>query len=390
MIRYSKKISWFFLPVLIATGAFSQQRTTYAEDMPGKITGIGPDVIYKRIDAVKNFDRSKVPSLKKCIAEQLKIFYADPLFHPPKGFIAQTGFYTEKDPFAKSVALPPCVLSFGFYYLENDKRNGGVKKSMDGTLMGMETNNLSHFFRQVGNYWKDCDELKLPLFFEEPPVSDSTDDYIELDFNNYAAPHITPDKPFRIVLRNNRPLFVPLARKEFMQYLVAKKELEIKQQQKSIEDDEKTIDEQKRLLSDPVFQKQRQTIADGIEQIRKNISKENDDIQLKQQMLAHYKEIMTSMPSAEADAPVRIDYSKHAFEDPFQALVPIGRHEGTGLYKINPDYYDRSTAASGAQVIIVYYTLPRNFGPAELNYLEQKTVDIFNHLDYHALKMSMQ
>ena len=68
MIRYSKKIFWFFLSMLIATGAFSQQRTTYAEDMPGKITGVGPDIIYKRIDAVKNFDRSKVPSLKKCIA----------------------------------------------------------------------------------------------------------------------------------------------------------------------------------------------------------------------------------------------------------------------------------------------------------------------------------
>jgi len=183
---------------------------------------------------------------------------------------------------------------------------------------------------------------------------------------------------------------VPLTRKEFMQYLAAKKELEIKQEQKNIKDDEKTIVEQKKLLSDPLFQKQRQTIADNIEQIKKSISKENDDIQLKQQMLAHYREIRASMPPTEADMPVRIDYSKDAFADPFHAIVPPGRHEGTALYKVNPDYYDRSPGASGAQLIIVYYTLPRSFGPNELNYLEQKTVDIFNRLDYHALKMSMQ
>jgi hypothetical protein len=62
------------------------------------------------------------------------------------------------------------------------------------------------------------------------------------------------------------------------------------------------------------------------------------------------------------------------------------------LYKINAGYYDRSATAPAAQIITVYYDLPNLtvFEKTQLNYLEKKTLDIFNHLDYHALKMSMQ
>jgi hypothetical protein len=304
--------------------------------------------------------------------------------------VTKTGFYTKNDPFAGFVAFPPCILSFGFYYIEHDKKNGGIKKSMDGTLIGMETNNLEHFFSQVCNYWKACDELHLPLFFEAPPVSDSTGDYLELDFKDYSAPHITPNKPFRIISRNNKPLFIPLTRKEFMQYLIAKETAYIKDLRDNIKDNEKTVNDQKKLLSNSLFQSQGTAIQKNIEQIQKNSSDENNKIKQLQQLTTYYQETASSMPLKEASAPARIDYSKNAFEDPFHAMVPAGRHEGTALYKINPGYYDKSPAASGAQLIIVYYTLPGNPGSEELNYLEQKTVDIFHHLDYHALKMSMQ
>ena len=385
-----KNITVFIAFISSTNCVFSQGHTIYAQNAIGKITGMRTEIIYNKIDAIKNIDRSKIPSLKKSISNQIKIFHADSLFHPPKGFIAQTSFHTEGDPFAKTVAFPPCVLSFGFYYLENDDKNDNVKKSMDGTLMGMETNNLLHFFRQVGNYWKDCDELNLPLFFEEPPISDSTDDYIELDFRHYAAPHITPNAPFRIVSRNHRPLFIPLSQKEFMKYLIARKNAELKTHQSNIKDDKKTMNDQEKLLSNPSFQSMTETIKKTIEQIQKNILQEKDNIKTVQQLLNQYQKTASSMSSQEATLPVRVDDNKIFSADPLRALVPLGRKEGTALYKINPDYYDTSTGSSGAQLITVYYSLPRDFGSEKLNYLEQKTVVIFNRLDYHALKMSMQ
>jgi hypothetical protein len=193
--------------------AIAQQAIVYAENAAGKISGNETTAYFKRIDAVKNLNKTKAASLKKCLAAQLKIFYSDPLFNPPKGFTARTSFGIDTDPFAKAVSFPPCRFHFDFYYLDKDDKTGGVKVSMDGTSIGMETNAVEHFFSQVGNFWKDCSDAKFPLFFEQLPVTDSTADYIEMDFKNYGFAHIAPNKPFRIIKRSDKPLFIPLSRK---------------------------------------------------------------------------------------------------------------------------------------------------------------------------------
>ena len=92
---------------------------------------------------------------------------------------------------------------------------------MDGTSLEIETNTISHFFEKVGNFWEDCSKAKVPEFFEQPPISGSTADYIELDFIKYGYPAIAPNRSFRIIKRNSRPLFIPLSRKEFVEFLIA-------------------------------------------------------------------------------------------------------------------------------------------------------------------------
>lgn len=356
MIIY-KKVILFSVLILSAVKAFCQDDNFYAENAVGKITGAGTDYINKRIESIKEVNRAKLPSLKKSITEQVKILESDPLFQPPKGFIVKVVFNPESDAFEPSEDIPACALSFELLYLENDKKSGNVKKSMDGTDIGIETNNLYHFFRQIGNYWKDCDHLKLPLFFEQPPVSDSTADYIELNFRQYGFPAIAPNTPFRIVLRNKRPLFIPLNRKEFMQYLIARANANLRDIQKDNDYDGK-----------------------------------QNYIKKAQDLVEKYHSLLNSMSPSEAAAPARLDYNKSNEGDPTNVLIPVGRNEGTGLYKINPDYYDHSPGSPAAQLIIVYYQLPMlgPFLPDHLNYLQQKTLDIFNHLDYHALKASMQ
>ncbi|MGN6193333.1 MAG: hypothetical protein ACTHOB_00230 [Ginsengibacter sp.] len=380
----------------VTVPAIGQQYAGYAENATGKVSGNETVNIFKRIDAIKNIDKTKAASLKKCLASQLKIFYSDPLLNPPVGFNAKISFGISNDPFAKNILFPACSFEFDFYYLDIDKKTGSTKASMDGTLIGMETNAEDHFFRQVGNFWEDCSHADFPLFFEQPPISDSTADYIELNFKNYGYPAIAPDKPFRIIKRNDKPLFVRLTRKEFVQFLIAQKKYEIKEDEKTIPDLQKNIKQSQETLKDPpsyLTEDFKKALADGVSKIQKAIDQTKEEISNKQNKIKEYESVIRSMSAAEAVSPARLDENKKTSDfDDLKRLVDTGRMEGIGLYKINPNYYDRSAAAPGAQLVIVYYHLPNLsvFEKTSFNYLEQKTMDIFNHINYHQLKESMK
>jgi len=392
----SKKIIQSLVFLLMITPAIAQHTIVYAEDAAGKISGNETAPYFKRIDAVKNLNKAKAASLKKCLAAQLKIFYSDPLFNLPKGFNARTSFGIDTDPFTKTVSFPPCNFHFDFYYLIKDDKTGGIKVSMDGTSVGMETNAVEHFFNQVGNFWKDCSDAKFPLFFEQLPVTDSTGDYIEMDFKKYGYAHIAPNKPFRIIKRNDKPLFIPLSRKEFLQFLIAQKKFQISDYKKAIDDLQKGIQETEATLKNPpsyLNESTKKALADGNALTQKNIDKTQDEIKNFQTKIQEYESAVNAMSQQEASSPARIDENKTVRDfDDLKRLVPVGRMEGVGLYKVNPNYYDNSATAPGAQLIFVYYNLPNLsvFEKTQFNYLEKKTMDIFNHLDYHALKMSMK
>lgn len=396
MKSHLKKIINAAIFILAAISVSAQQKVVYSEDAIGKITGIETGNIFKQIDAVKNIDRMKAASLKKCLASQLKIFYAHPLLNPPKGFNVSTGFGISKDPFAKSILFPSCSFAFNFYYLNKDIKTGETKISMDGTLVGLETNAEDHFFRQVGNFWEECSNTNFPLFFEQPPISDSTADYIELNFKKYGYAAIAPDKPFRIVKRNDRPLFVPLNRGEFLQFLIAMKKYQIREDEKKISEIQKEIKETQQTLKTPgsyMTEDVLKALAVGVTNMEKNIAEDKEGIKKEQEKIKEYQSVINAMSPQEANSPARLDENKKTVDfDPLTRMVPAGRMEGVGLYKINPDYYDRSPGASGAQLIFVYYQIPNlsAFEKTNLNYLEKNTITIFNEINYHQLKESMK
>lgn len=393
---YFKSVLIVCIIFSITVPAIAQQYVRYAENATGKVSGTETTNIFKRIDAIKNIDKTKAASLKRCLAWQLKIFYSDPLLNPPVGFDAKTSFGITHDPFAKNIQFLPCSFTFDFYYLDKDEKTGGTKTSMDGTLIGMEANAEDHFFRQVGNFWEDCSHADFPLFFEQPPISDSTADYIELNFKNYGYPAIAPDKPFRIIKRNDKPLFVPLTRKEFVQFLIAQKKYEIKEDEKTIPDLQKNIKQSQETLKNPpsyMTEDFKKALAEGVSKIQKAVDETKEEISKKQEKIKQYESMIHAMSPAEAASAARLDEDKITDDfDKSKKLVPVGRMEGVGLYKINPNYYDRSAAAPGAQLIFVYYHLTNlsAFEKTQFNYLEKKTMDIFDHLNYHQLKESMK
>jgi len=396
MKSYVKKIInvCIFLSGTIAV--LGQQNTIHAEDAVGNVSGNQTENYFKTIDRIKNIDRTKAASLKKCLASQLKIFYSDPLLNPPKGFKAVTSFGILEDPFAKNILFPECSFHFEFHYLDKNDQTGVIKVSMDGTSIGMETNAENHFFRQVGNFWEGCSKANFPLFFEHLPITDSTADYIELDFKKYGFAAIAPKKPFRIIKRNDKPLFAPLSRKEFLQFLIAQKKYQIREDEKSIPDLQKNIKQSQETLKNPppyLTEDIKKALSDGMVSIQKNINEVKEKIRDEQQKIKEYESMIGMMSVEEAASPARLDENKSTPDfDDSKRLVPFGRTEGVGLYKINPNYYDRSPAAPGAQLIFVYYDIPNlsTYEKTDFNYLEKKTMNIFNQINYHQLKESMK
>jgi len=243
--------------------------------------------------------------------------------------------------------------------------------------------NWFDLFDQAGNYWQACSELKLPLFFEEIPLSDSTNDYISFKYKG---------DEMRMVLANNKPFFVPLTRKEFLQFLIARGRQALKTDQDALETSHKSKATITKLMAtenegDKAYSASTlKSIDRDIEQWQKNIQQQEIEIQTCQSLL-------NTMPAQEAAAPARMDYNKKSNSQQFGALdqlVPVGRREGVMLMKINPDYYNKSPQAPVAQLITLYYVWPTVGFAHDTDYLQQKTIDIFSQLDYHQLKESMK
>ena len=178
--------------------------------------------------------------------------------------------------------------------------------------------------------------------------------------------------------------------------MIAQRKYEIREDEKSIADLQKSISQTAETLKDPpsyLTEEVKKALADGVTKTEKTIDQIKDDVRVKQQKINEYESMITGMSAEEAASPVRLDENKSIPDfDDSKRLVPPGRMAGVGLYKINPHYYDSSSAASGAQLIFVYYKIPNLsvFEKTEFNYLEKMTMDIFNHIDYHQLKKSMQ
>lgn len=394
-MRVSEKIltakQMFFMPLLLCTCYISAAQTgpiVHAEDVVGK-TNTSTDWMLKRVYAMKAVSRSKASSLGKSLAAQVGIFFKSPQLNPPKGFSTKVFLGLDQPVFPEDAGLPSGDIHIEMHYMDRYERTGVVKVSMDGTEIVFMTNGIRSFLSQRGNFWQDCNKLKIPNFFEQLPITDSTADYIEL---NFSAAGNNAGEPIRIVKRNNKPLFIPYTRKEYLQYLIARENSTVSETRQSIKDERQYIGEAKRNATNPALQAVKGALEDGVKTMEQKIVDMNADIGVRQRRLAHFGEILKGFGPAEATAGVRLDEGKKSEEFfGLEQIVPYGRSEGTALYKINPDYFDRSPAAPGAQLIIVYYSTPQASAfVTDPNYLQQKTVDIFNQLDFHGLRESMQ
>ncbi len=383
MSVFNRIAVFIFLSVPVA-GISQMAKVSFAGQAIGKADS-NVSWITKRVNATQKIGKATAASLAKSLMEQARSYYSMPELNPPHGFSTKTSLTINFD----RRPIPNTALLISNYYLENDHTTGAVKKSLDGVLFALETNNIEHFTHQQGSYSHDCAELNIPDFFEEIPVTDSTEDYIEINYRYYGHPHSVPSQPIRIIKANNRPVFIPFTRRNYMGYLVAKNEFNIKSWKATIADIQKNIKETKETIANGVDNSIKDVLAATITTMNGQVAQAREKISQLETERTHLKSVMSAMTPSEANAPARV-IEKGDFGS-LESLSPVGRREGDALYKVNPGYFDVAPGSKGAQVIIVYYKWT-HLGAFESDpdYLQQKILKLFDEIDYHRLKESMR
>ena len=277
---------------------------------------------------------------------------------------------------------PKLMVYCYFRYLIRDSRYTGIKESMDGADLFMKINAFD-LFHQMGNYWEECSKLHFPLFFEAPSLTDSTADYIEFHYKG---------DPVRIVTAGSRPLYVPLTRKEFIQFLIADDELAVREDNEALKGSREGEDQIKKMMatqnaSDKAYSASTLKSMDySIDQGEKNLARLREE-------MGNCRSLLGEMTPEEANAPARLDYGKKssgAGMASLDRLVPMGRREGVLLVKLNPGFYDKRPNAPAVQMILLYYAWPTVGFAKDPDYLQQAMLDVFKQIDYHRLKESMK
>jgi hypothetical protein len=364
------------------------QTILHATEFPGKL--IKDTKVSSFILNSKAMQPSKLNSYAKTVNAVFNEMYSSKELNPPKGFDARIAYFGTINLLKEKI--PYGTIRSYFRYLV--KSAGTVKTSQDGADLNFELNDQDGFFDKIGNFWEECYKLKFPLFFEQLPLTDSTPDYLEINFKYYGFPFISNNvtgSPIRIITANNKPLLVPLTRKEFVQFLIAREKRRIKENEELIADEKKQINETKKEIEDPLFKSAKETLEKsipGMQQQIETLGNRNQTIQLK---IGDLNSMIKNMSPTEASSAARLNENTPS-EEIFglEQLVPAGRKEGVMLTKVNPDYYNFSANAPAVQLITVYYSWPTGPLSSDPDYLQKTTMEIFQHLDYHQLKESMK
>lgn len=373
-----KKIFFFIVLLFPVTGVIAQIKIDHVPDAQGKLIRYNNTSHF--LNSFKVLPAAKASALGNWANKAMDIICQSSRLNSPVGYNAKVAVYAsdlelkEKEPNLKIL----CALR----YLVKDSRYTGIKESMDGADLYLDINAFDLFY-QMGNYWKDCSQLKFPLFFEEPLLTDSTNNYIEFQYKG---------DPVRIVMAGNKPLFVPLTRKEFAQFFILRGQAALKEDQEALESSRKGKVTLTKLMATE-NEADKAYSASTLKSIDYDIKKW--EINIKQQEIENQtcKTWMNSLSQQEAAAPVRLDYNKKSNSQRFgglDQLVSVGRREGTLLVKLNPAFYNHSPNAPVAQMIVLYYAWAKVGFTQASDFLQQAILDIFNNMDYHQLKESMK
>lgn len=222
------------------------------------------------------------------------------------------------------------------------------------------TNELRKILFNVDGWWDLTNRTQFPQFFDKFPIVDSTAGYMDIKANGQT---------FRILQLNNKPVFIPLTRKEFLQFLIAKTE--------------KLRHESEKIVSDN--RKQAKQNPKYAEIYEKNVTTWEKNAEGAKIKIQQYKNELAQLTPEQTATGAYINHNKAG--DYYQQLAPAGRRDGTALYKVNPDYYDKSKSRSAAQLVIITYWYHHQFCP---DWMQSYLKNLFDEIDYERLRKGMK
>ena len=393
MLKSFKKIFLFLILILPCRSTLAQVSTQEkAATAPGSIDKVtNVDRFNKLLFSTKGISTTQAQSLKKSFQRQEELLLKPSPLNPPTGFNVHFVLSNPEAPgLFDNLKMPKSDIMLMLNYLFRNKKTGIINaNAMSSADVTIRTNGLEKYFDD-GVYAQECDKLKFPVFFEKPEIVDSTADYLETGFTSNNKYDVS-NNPVRYIRRNNKPLWIPLTRKDFVQFLIAHFKNEMPQNKKVMSTQEENLAASKKMLSNPDNQNDTKEINYTIDVLEKNIQTSKLNLRKSQEALDECKNLLNTMSREEASAPAYFATDKRNIQDLLNpgSMLTYGKNNGFLLYKINPDYYDKSPGASSVQLLTVSYSCYEEdtFG---VDYLYKAAVDIFYQLDYHGLKESMQ
>lgn len=373
--------------LLYATFAFAtlnlQAQSGKLSEVPGKITGLPVNGVFSGVTgsatAVKTFnttfgkllDASMVSRLlEKPVGFEAKVFANISKFQPQLGEKRHTGTFN----------------IFLFNYTIN---NSGRPKKVDEApaYIKMYLNSTDFFSHTAGFFGAYDERFHIPHPFQKIPVTDSTGDYIEYNFKSYPfSKGYYADFAFRVVRGNDQPVFIPFTRKQYLEYLIAAEKMRKAEAEEKNAGFKKQLADAKKQLAAEKKEDMKKILRISVEGTENAIAQQEKWIGECDDKIKDYRAGIVGMSAEEAKMTAYVDMNRTRNAQTERMVAP-GRHEGYPLYMVNPNYYDDSRSPAKTQSVIICYWYHSQFCPA---FLQERTRRIFESIDYHKIKESMQ
>lgn len=263
------------------------------------------------------------------------------------------------------------------YPFIKDVKTGKTKPVDEApATLSIITNDLNKVLFNVDGWWSLCNEAGFPQFFDRFSIVDSTADYMKIKAGG---------RNFCILQVNDKPLFIPLTRKEFLAFLVTRNKHIAASFEQSIAETNKTIGASRAELKKPITEEMKKIHTLIIESSEKGLGTLRGNLASLYEETKQFERDIAGMTPEQAKTGAYIDHNKRGGY--YQQLAAAGRRDGTALYKVNPAYHDKNKSASAAQLIIITYWYHTQFCPG---WLQSYTKNLFAEIDYSRLKQEMR
>lgn len=283
------------------------------------------------------------------------------------------GYAKPKTSFQELITYEMRMMLFPF--LKDSKTGKIVPVDESPAIIRIYTN--SDVIRYNADFEDRCAKANVSFFFEKPQITDSNSLYIELKDDKYYTN--------RILQLNNKQYYLPLSRKEFLEFLIADNMVAQKREKESMDHWNENIKFNKDGLKKASSAEDKKLYEGYLKDAEYNLTVTQSNIKKFNDELQKVKDELQHLTSDQANSAVYINQNKTG--SLYEKLAPSGKREGKAFWKINPGYFDKSKPASAQLMMVEYWVSHLS---SNVKWLNDEMKNLYNQMDYEALRKEMK